>query len=142
MIVDASVAIKWLVVEEDGELARALLATEPLIVPDIIAAEIANAMWKKRRRGEITALPESFASVLDLVDRIEPTFPLMTRAAAIAIALDHPAYDCFYLALAESLGDAVVTADRKFLNRLHGSDFAHLAFSLAGWADAVAKRDH
>ncbi|MCG4704393.1 PIN domain-containing protein, partial [Bacteroides intestinalis] len=34
-------------------------------------------------------------------DTIEPTAPLMSRATEIALSMNHPAYDCFYLATAE-----------------------------------------
>ena len=40
------------------------------------------------------ALPGYFAF-------LSPLTPLAARATALAEALDHPVYDCFYLALAE-----------------------------------------
>ncbi|HEX4079413.1 MAG TPA: hypothetical protein VHX61_11145 [Rhizomicrobium sp.] len=47
------------------------------------------------------------------------TVPLSMRqlaasAARMAIDLDHPAYDCFYLALAVQEQHPVVAADRRF----------------------------
>jgi predicted nucleic acid-binding protein len=46
---------------------------------------------------------------------------------AIALDLDHPVYDCFYLALAEIEQNAMVTADQRLLTRLSGSKLAALA---------------
>jgi predicted nucleic acid-binding protein len=47
--------------------------------------------------------------------------PLLERAMRLAIALEHPAYDCMYLALAGAQGCDFVTADgvlsRKVLPR-------------------------
>ena len=41
---------------------------------------------------------------------------LAPSAARLAIDLDHPAYDCFYLALALQEQYPVVTADRRFFD--------------------------
>ena len=49
---------------------------------------------------------------------------LAPAALEIALALEHPAYDCFYIALAELDASAVVTADRKLLARVDGSAWA------------------
>jgi predicted nucleic acid-binding protein len=43
---------------------------------------------------------------------------------AIAIELRHPAYDCFYLALAEQRDCQMITADERLLARCAGSLFA------------------
>ncbi len=134
MIVDASVAFKWLMVEEGSELAAALVGSGRLIAPDLIASELANAMWKKCARNQLSAVPDAFARVLDLFDTIEPTAPLMSRATEIALSLNHPAYDCFYLATAELHDDHVVTADLRFLHKLRGSQWAATALSLEDWA--------
>jgi predicted nucleic acid-binding protein len=123
MIVDASVAIKWLVPEENSDLANELLQEE-LIAPDLVAAEISNAIWKKWGRGELVGVPPGLTDVLRAFDSLEPIAPLAQRSAEIASELDHPAYDCFYLALAEMRGEVLVTADERFLNKISGTDFA------------------
>ena len=38
-------------------------------------------------------------------------------AARLAMALQHPLPDCLYLAAAERLGAALITADRAFVRR-------------------------
>lgn len=42
------------------------------------------------------------------------TSSLIVAAGRLAIDLDHPVYDCIYLALALQEGYPVVTADRRF----------------------------
>jgi predicted nucleic acid-binding protein len=49
---------------------------------------------------------------------------------AIARDLDHPDYDCFYLALAEQRQATLVTADRRLLNRVRGTQWASVAMGL------------
>ena len=51
---------------------------------------------------------------------------MFSRATELACQLNHPAYDCFYLALAELLGTSVVTADRRFANKV--ADPARVVF--------------
>ena len=53
IVIDASVAIKW-VVEEDGTPeALALLEKHSLSAPDLFIPECANILWKKVRRREL-----------------------------------------------------------------------------------------
>lgn len=122
MIVDASVAVKWLFKEDHSDTASALLARPDLMAPSLIHAEVANAIWTKRRRGELmddselTMLPDKLASILQTVDEM----PMIQHALTLAFALDHPVYDCVYLALAEALDQELVTADMRFKNKLSG----------------------
>jgi predicted nucleic acid-binding protein len=125
VILDSSIALKWLVPEEDSESAVALLGEPDLLVPTFFHAEVANALWKKARRGEI-ALQEivpHFAQLPELVTTLDEG-TLMPRAFAIAAELDHPVYDCIYLALAEAKDDVLLTADRKLIAKLAGGAWA------------------
>jgi len=49
---------------------------------------------------------------------LAPMRPLLRRATELSIALRHPAYDCFYLALAETRSCPVVTADERLRSRV------------------------
>ena len=42
----------------------------------------------------------------------------LDAATGIAVMLDHPAYDCIYLAMAEAEGTRFVTADDRLLRKL------------------------
>jgi predicted nucleic acid-binding protein len=53
LVIDASIAVKW-VVEEDGTPeALALRQKAKLIAPDLLVAECANILWKKVKRSEL-----------------------------------------------------------------------------------------
>ena len=123
-VVDASVALKWFVQEEDSERADAILDdAESLIAPDLIFAEVLNAAWRLCR---MKVLPTSaFDDVVEHLDQyVDAVYPLQTlarRAADIAATLDHPVYDCFYLALAERSEAVVVSADRRLLAKVGGT---------------------
>ena len=53
LVIDASVAVKW-VVPEPGSGHAEILIDHGLVAPDLIYAECANVFWKKVRRGELT----------------------------------------------------------------------------------------
>lgn len=131
MIVDASVAIKWLVLEEDSEAANSLLARSDLIAPDFLACEVANAIWRKCEQNELTAVPSGLSQLMGLFGRVEPVHPHIVRATQMAIDLGHPADDCFYLAMAEAFGDELVTADIRLVRRLAGTRYASLVQPLS-----------
>ena len=53
LVIDASIAVKW-VVEEDGTPeALAIRQKARLIAPDLLIAECANILWKKVKRREL-----------------------------------------------------------------------------------------
>jgi len=114
-LIDASVAVKWVVSEPDSERAMALYGGG-FAAPDLILVEIANILWKKVRRREIDALQATLGlSELQSTLDVMPTLSLESRALEIGMALDHPVYDCIYLALAEALDTTLVTADTRLL---------------------------
>ncbi len=137
LVVDASVAIKWFVQENRSDAARAVLDSgEPLVAPDLVVSEACNAAWKKVKRGEISeeqgaavarALPMSF-------DRLMPTAELAPRAFAIGHRFNHPVYDCFYLALAESESATLVTDDAQVLALARKAGLGRWAQPLADFA--------
>lgn len=119
LVVDASVAVKWIVTEE-GSAEAVGLRGMPLSAPDLIVAEVGNVLWRKVRRRELLA-EEALAAVavfthVDLV--LHSSHPLIEEAVQIAIELGHPVYDCLYLALARRLGTQLVTADARLVGRL------------------------
>ena len=119
-VIDASIAVKW-VVEEDGtENALALRGRTKLIAPELLTAECANIFWKKVQRGELTEDEALLAARLLQASDIEllPTRALLESATRLAIELNHPAYDCIYIALAIEHDCRFVTADGRLLRKL------------------------
>jgi predicted nucleic acid-binding protein len=115
-IVDASVGVKWVVDETDTGLARSL-ATCRLQAPDLFPIECANILWKKVRIRDLTR--RDALDYLDLLRQapvaIVPTRDLMAEALELALDLQHPVYDCVYLALALQRGVPLVTADQRLV---------------------------
>ena len=137
LVIDASVALKWFVEEQGSDRARGLLSREErLIAPELLLAEVFNAAWRLLRGGHMVA--EQYDIVLarlaGAIAEFVPLRPIVSRAAAIGRALDHPIYDCFYLAVAERASAALVTADRRFLNRIAGSPWQPVVQDLYGLA--------
>lgn len=120
MIVDASVAFKWLVEESDSELAMAWVGSGvPLAAPRLISSEVGHALSKRIRRSELAAegADHTFARLPSLLTLIDDT-PFMAWAFDLSIALRHSFYDCVYLAAAEALDDRLLTADDEFAGKL------------------------
>jgi predicted nucleic acid-binding protein len=86
----------------------------------LLVAECANALWKKVRRNELTAQEASLAArLLQRADiELEPMRDLIEPATQLAITLDHPAYDCLYLALAQANEAEFVTADEALSRKV------------------------
>jgi predicted nucleic acid-binding protein len=115
IVIDASVAVKWVLREAGTDEALALRG-EQLMAPELWLAEAANALWRHVRLGELTS-EQALSRMHDLTDAPVAVFaiePQVERALALAIELAHPIYDCFYLALALARDTHVVTDDRRF----------------------------
>ncbi|MEW6237422.1 MAG: type II toxin-antitoxin system VapC family toxin [Candidatus Omnitrophota bacterium] len=138
-VIDASVAVKWIINETKRmEAIRFLNPEISRIAPDFIAYECLAAIQKKVTRNEIgeEAGWRCYSTLikeipLELID----SSSLTHRAFQLANIIGHAIYDCFYLALAEDRDAMVVTADRKFYERVKASDYAHLI----AWVEKAPK---
>lgn len=120
-VVDASVGIKLFVTEDHTDDVQELFRTNLtnpgllLLVPDLFFIECANILWKKVRRGEYLAelAMGDIIALGSLQLSSTPTFELMERSLEIACIYSITAYDACYVALAESYGLPLVTADQR-----------------------------
>lgn len=126
-VVDASIVVKWLVAEEWSEESSALLdAGVTLIAPELLFAEVSNALWAMCRRGDVTR--DDLADAIDALREAPVAVPasmqqLAAAATRLAVDLDHPAYDCFYLALAIQEQYPVMTADTRFYDKVRAHPY-------------------
>ena len=115
-VLDASVVIKWFVPEIHSDAARRLLATtHQYLSPDLLFPEVGNAIWKKVRRGELTADEGQrlAADVSSIAVETVSTRGLMIDAHALAITTGLTMYDAMYLTLAVRLKTELITADDR-----------------------------
>lgn len=144
LVVDASVVVKWFVSETLTEEARLLLSHRlKLHAPELLLAEYANVIWKKVRREELAASPEYADALSDLSENVtlHPTGDLIERAMQIALDIDHPIYDCLYLACAGVTESTLITADEKLANKAAGSslDLEVRYIGAAGFAAEITR---
>jgi len=137
LVIDASIAIKWVVEEEGSALATTLRRNRSFAAPELLVAECANILWKKVQRNELTPDEATMAAQLLQQSNIElfAMQPLLAKATELAIDLGHPAYDCMYICLAARRGLRFVTADERLiriLNEKAPADILNLCVSLEG----------
>jgi predicted nucleic acid-binding protein len=122
VVVDASLAFKWLVEEEHSDNAHAVLLSWDtqdigLAAPHFMPVEVTNALHRRVLRGDMTVEVASDLIEGLLSSRLElhETPHMHARALELASQLHQGAvYDAHYLALAETLGCDLWTADEKF----------------------------
>ena len=85
------------------------------IAPELLLAEAANVLNKKRKADELNAAESDqlLTSIIALPIRLFPHRPLIPRAFELAIDRNLSVYDTLYLALAEEHGAVVFTADLR-----------------------------
>ena len=123
LVIDASVATKWVIPEPDSDVAEALLVKATgsgtrLLAPELLAGEVANVIWKHSAlRGKFSAASARAAllRILDAPLEIMPSQPLLIQAFELALTFRHPVYDCIYVALALREGCPLISADRPLV---------------------------
>ena len=119
-VLDASVAVKWYLPESDSDrAARLLTAAEDglvsLIAPELLLLEVANAVWKHERRGELSQ-EDALGALVRLKETSLAWVPDQDWAYAalgLSLALGCAVYDATYLAVAEAYSAQVLTDDRR-----------------------------
>lgn len=123
IVVDASLAAKWILWEDQSHEALTFLSRNraALCAPDLILTEVAGAISRIARMSDL-AMEDAeqllgrwlgdFGAAAIGVRRSPPALVLI--AARMSVALSHPIQDCLYLALANELQSDLVTCDAKF----------------------------
>jgi predicted nucleic acid-binding protein len=133
VVVDASISLKWVLQEVHTAEAHALLAEWEeqavlRLVPSWFGCEIANVLYQRVRRGELTMAEAQLAVRGIMAEAVvrdyEPA--IAVRALELAEILGQPAtYDAHYLALAEREDCPLWTADERFW-RVAGNRFSQI----------------
>lgn len=122
VVVDASVAFKWLVEEEHSDKATALVRLSDdngiqLAAPAIMPFEVANALHRRVDRGDLSldVAVELMQRLISIGVKLHQPPGIHQRALELASQLSQGAvYDAHYLALAETLNCQMWTADQRF----------------------------
>ena len=128
VVVDANIAVKWLVREHDSGTAEALASewrrnSVRVVAPYVLLAETANTLHQRVKKDLL--IVDAAAGLLEALTstgiEFRHSMALYQRALAIADQLGQGAvYDSVYLALAESLDCDLWTADARFQRAARG----------------------
>ncbi|MFN6132037.1 MAG: type II toxin-antitoxin system VapC family toxin [Synechococcaceae cyanobacterium] len=119
-VLDASAAVRLILADPAAaDLAERVGGAALVLAPELMLTELANTLWKLQRADRLNGLDpqELLAEARELVDRLEPDRHLQAEALALACHLNHPVYDCLYLALARREAASLISSDRR-LNAL------------------------
>lgn len=114
LVVDASVLAVALADDgPDGDMARARLRDEELAAPELIDLEVISVLRRQRASGALDVRRAQLAldDLVDLPMHRAPHRPLVARSWELRENMTP--YDAAYVALAEILETALVTADTR-----------------------------
>lgn len=122
LVVDASVALKWVVTEVGSDQASDLLTQMAhgalaLVGPEHLAGEVGNGLRKRVAQGVLRA--DDALSALDAIAALELEFvggeDRWFRSLAAALDWQLTTYDALYVLLALDLDAELVTADLRLI---------------------------
>jgi len=121
LVIDASILVKLFFEEEHSDAsARFVKNVTELLAPDLLWAEVANVVWKRLRRREITAADAG--ALVDEMLRVPVVthghLGLVGPALTLAAETGRTVYDCLYLALAIRENIPLLTGDERLANGL------------------------
>ena len=124
-VLDASVALKWVLNEDNSDKAVALRdnarrQVDELIAPDFFPVECGHACFRAERKKIIVIgdARKCLTAILADCPFLEESISLLRRAAAICQLWQTGFYDAVYIALAEREGCQLVTADAKLVAKV------------------------
>ena len=126
IVVDASVAAKWLIPESDSAIAMQFLDTSyELHAPRVLVSETTNVLWRNAVTGSLPQFEADClaAVVTEMSLTWEDDESICVEALRIAVELGHPVYECMYLALARRIGSRMVTADKRFVSAVASTPY-------------------
>jgi predicted nucleic acid-binding protein len=114
-VVDASVVVEYLAAGEHATQARIRMLgdRDGLSAPHLLDAEVGNALRRAVAAGVLSAVRarEALSELADLPIERADHAELLARAWALRANLSF--YDALYVALAETLGEPLVTLDAR-----------------------------
>ena len=142
LVVDSSVAVKWLVPEHDTAEAKIVWdafdeGRIEVAAPDWIDVEVANILWAKATKRKFISTAEAADHLDDFRAkpfRRVPAVDLLPAALDLAVRFDRTVYDSLYLALSERESCPFVTADERLVNAVNPPLTGPV--KLADWAAA------
>ena len=143
LVVDASVAVKWFVEEEDTNRAFLLAnGAEEIHCPHLLASEVGSALWRKVLQGELE--PGDARTGMESLARLPINWhadeALGADCLRLAFAHDRTVYDSMYLALANRLNARLVTADLRFANALAATDASSMVLRLRNYPEGLLEQ--
>ena len=136
IVIDANVAIKWVIKQPLRERALAILAhSVVLVAPAMFVGEVTTAVWQYVRAGQISdeQAREGLLLIMNQVSIFEDDAVLAEEALSIGVELKYAPYDCFYLTSAMRRRVPLVTADRRLVNRLATTPYKSHVIHLTDW---------
>ena len=131
VVVDASIALKWVLLEKDSYISMSLLDKwtsegKKIIAPALFVYEVTNIIYRQALTGKLTydeadkGLTKMFS--LGILLKFSLYEEISTQAVKFAQRFGLPAtYDAHYLALAQSENCEYWTADTRLLNAIRGN---------------------
>jgi predicted nucleic acid-binding protein len=127
-VIDASVAVKWFVEDEDliaearALRANSLVAGHRLVGPPLLFAEATNAIYQRFRRKDISDRDVDRIVAALWIQQIEVLAPADLTQRAYRFVRQHRlanVYDSHYVVLAQELGTEFWTGDERIFNSVH-----------------------
>ena len=122
LVLDSSIAAKWVLPESDAAKALALRDdirknVHEVLAPDVFPIEVGHALTRAERQGRVSQADglSLWTEVMKDCPQLFASLPLMPKAYALSSQTRIGIYDALYLRLSEEEQCKMVSADNRLI---------------------------
>jgi predicted nucleic acid-binding protein len=115
-VLDASAAVAIAMNLPESFKFQSLLESSDLVIaPDLLVAEVSNAIWKYVKAGviDVEEGERALERATGIVDTYETSLILYKESYSLSVSHLHPVYDALYLVLARRHNAVLATLDKR-----------------------------
>jgi predicted nucleic acid-binding protein len=117
MVIDTNIAIAYII--EGEEKLKNLLVNNTTYAPAFGKIEMLNILRKYHflKKIPLTDINQSYKNYKNIIDKFVADEEIIDLAYQLSLKLNHPIYDCLFLALSLELKKPFISADQKLMNK-------------------------
>lgn len=117
IIIDTNIVLSWVIQQDVPEID--FIEHSQCIAPQFLKIETINILRKYyvMKKIPLHIIEQYYEDILIVIDIFVPDETILDRAKSISFAINHPIYDCLFIALAQQFESPLLSFDKRLLEK-------------------------